>query len=166
MSEYPQRRATSTPGSAFFLFLLVLAALFGIVTAYAIRSNPLHSDRSAYGISKYAFIEQCKEQLHDADTLPLLLPGQSKTLGEALKEAGQLQPGEHAAVRLSASSQAIVSGVQEVQMGENTKQLGLSAPATILLVKNGEERPLVPINMRCLYNQQLRKAEVQLVAGQ
>ncbi|MFC6616473.1 hypothetical protein [Deinococcus radiophilus] len=42
---------------------LALAALAYLTLGLAIPNNPLYSDRSANGISKYQFLEACQEQI-------------------------------------------------------------------------------------------------------
>ena len=63
-----------------WLMILLSVLLLGFVTVFTARHNPLYSDRDAYGISKYKFIEACKERLHEPNELSLNLQGQAVPL--------------------------------------------------------------------------------------
>lgn len=162
MSESTVKRSSGNAGLPFLLFLLILALLLGVVTTYAIRYNPLYSDRDAYGISKYMFIEQCKEKLHDASTLDLSMQGQTLKLGEVLQQANQLRTGESIGVHTTAASRDIVGGVQ----GLDANMLGLATPVNIVAQKGTERRVLAPASMQCMYDKTKKATQVQLVIGQ
>lgn len=154
-------RASAQAGSSFLVFLLVLGLLLGIVTAYAIKYNPLYSDRETYGISKYAFIEQCKEKLLETDELDLSIQGQIMKLGKVLENSKQLRAGEHAGVYISGPSKDLVAGVQPLDAGK----LGLIAPVKIVAERAQEQRVLAPATMQCLHEKG-QGVTVQLGIGQ
>ena len=161
MSETNVKRATGNAGSSFFIFLLALALLLGVVTAYAIKYNPLYSNRDTYGISKYMFIEECKTKLHNASNLDLSMQGQSMKLGEVLQQANQIRAGESIRVYTSAPSRDIVNGVQ----GLDDNNLGLATPVNIVAQKGTEQRILAPASLQCMYDKTKKETQVQLLIG-
>ncbi len=46
-----------------WLAVILTVALLSFVTALAIRNNPLYSDAATNGLSKYKFIEFCKDKM-------------------------------------------------------------------------------------------------------
>lgn len=143
------RAASGQAGSSFFLFLLVMSALLAVVTAYAIRANPLYSDRDAYGISKYAFIEQCKERMHNASEVELPGPQGNIKLGEAVRQQpNMLQAGETLALRTAnVTSQEMIASVRPVESGK----LGLALPVQLVATKEGNDRTITPAVFQCSY---------------
>lgn len=141
-----------------WLMILLSVLLLGFVTVFTVRHNPLYSDRDAYGISKYKFIEACKERLHEPAELSLNLQGQSVPLGQALTQANQLRQGERAVVETTATPTQIVQGVQEAAPG----QLGLIVPVLIAAGNGEARRPLAQASMQCLYDRTTARANVTL----
>ena len=96
MSEHTKTTSHGGAGRALlWVALLLTLALLGFVTATAVRNNPIYSDREANGISKYRFIENCKELTHDTEELTVGAAGQSiplKTLIEQSAPLNDLNP--------------------------------------------------------------------------
>lgn len=136
--------------------------LLGVVTATAIRHNPLYSDFSGYGISKYMFIESCKEALHNPAELNLNLQGQQMKLTTIIEQSKQLKTGEHLIVKSTGASSVLVGGVQQV----DGDKLGLIAPVLIGADTGSTQRPIGQANMQCLYDKATKKTEVTLSVGQ
>lgn len=149
-----QNQSSAGRGKGRLLLWIVLAltvALLSFVTYTAARNNPLYSDRDAYGISKYKFIEECRERLHDPAELTLNAgPGQQIPLLDAVRQSGQVRTGESVVVETQAAPRDIVAGVQAIESG----QLGLIAP--VLIAVEGEDRqtrrPLGQASMQCTYD--------------
>lgn len=139
--------------------------LLGVVTAAAIRHNPLYSDREAYGISKYQFIETCKEHLDHPADLTLGVPGQKVKLADLtnqLKTTGSLKAGEHLNVRTNANSATLVNGVQHVDTGK----IGLIIPVLIEADSGDQQRVLGPANLQCVHDKAKNTTETTLSVGQ
>lgn len=149
-------------GNAFWVFLGILAILLGIVTASAIKHNPLYSDRDAYGISKYKFIQDCKEELQRPDDLTLNLQGQPTKLGDLLAQSKQLKPGEKVVVTPNATPSDLVNHTQKVDDGK----IGLAAPVLIGAQSSDGQRPLAQATMQCVHDRATGKTEVMLGVGQ
>lgn len=165
-------QSNDRPGNAFWWVSLLLALLFGFVTAKAIQHNPLYSDRDAYGISKYRFIEECKAELEQPNNLKLNLQGQEIPLQTLLMQSQQLRQGETVVVRTTATSAQLVSGVAPMpapNAAPNTtataNRLGLQVPVDIAVKSGSGERVLGPARMLCTYNPATHRAEVVLGAG-
>lgn len=86
MSKHTTSTSHGGAGRALLWVAIILTvALLGFVTATAVRANPIYSDRDANGISKYKFIEACKEIAEDTEELTVGAMGQAiplKTLVE------------------------------------------------------------------------------------
>lgn len=164
MSELTATRNTDRSGRPVVWVLTLLSLLLlGFVTYASIKHNPLYSDRDAYGISKYRFIETCKESLHDADNLTLSFQGQPVKLSELITSSGQLHQGEHVVVKSTGTSSQLVQGVQHVDTGK----IGLISPVTIAAASNdGSERVLGQASMQCLHDKATGKTDVSLSVGQ
>lgn len=152
MSNQNQSSARGSKGRLLLWVVLALTvALLSFVTYTAVRTNPLYSDRDTYGISKYKFIEECRDRLQDPAELQLSAgPGQEIPLLDAVRQSGQVRTGESVVVETQAEPRDIVSGVQAVGGG----QLGLIAPVVIAI--EGEDRqsrrPLGQATMQCSYD--------------
>ncbi len=126
MSELTATRNLDQSGRPLVWLLSLLSLLLlGFVTYAAIRHNPLYTDREAYGISHYKFIEQCKEALHEPGDLTVSLSGQPLKLTDLEK---QLPAGNHLTVKSSATSAELVSGVQD---DTQNKKLTLISPVVL-----------------------------------
>ena len=133
-----------------WIALALTVLLLGWVTATAVRANPFYSDRDAYGVSKYHFIEQCRERLHAPNDLPLMLgPGQTKSLLTAVKETGEMHDNE----TLQVVTDATPSQIDQAVRPNQNSQLQLQVPVMIEFKNTaGAVRPLVPVNMQCTYD--------------
>lgn len=170
MSNASSTGSSGGAGRGRLLLWVVLAltlVLLSLVTATAIRNNPIYSDREAYGISKYRFIEECRERLHTPGTLPLMTGmGQVTPLDEAVKGTGAKQASQDLQVETAAEPQDIDSGlVADPQQG-----LQLALPVMIQLRdrNTGVVTPLAPANLRCAYDktkQGEERLDVMLVPG-
>ena len=100
MNSYPSSNQHNKHGhgtvgrTLLWLAILLSVALLTFVTLLAIRSNPLYSNAEANGISKYKFIEFCKDEL-------------SGKLNEFAKQPGGT------AIAASYNARDIVSSVSE-----------------------------------------------------
>ncbi|TSA81391.1 hypothetical protein FNU79_15410 [Deinococcus detaillensis] len=100
MNSYPSSNQNNKGGRGttgkvlLWVALLLSVALLGFMTVWAVRSNPLYSNAEANGLSKYKFIEQCKDKLADQ-------------LGEFAKQPGGAPLGA------SYNARDIVSSVNE-----------------------------------------------------
>lgn len=163
MSELTAPRPQKQSGHPLVWVLGLLSLLALSYASYsAIRHNPLYSDRDAYGISKYRFIEECKEGLHDAKALSLNFQGQEVKLSELIASSGQLHQNETLVVSSVGDPQTVVSGVQPLEAGK----LGLVAPVMIAARSSDGERKLAPANMQCVHDKATGKTEVGLSLGQ
>lgn len=143
-----KRAATGQAGSSFFLFLLVMAALLGVVTAYAIKYNPLYSDRDAYGISKYALIERCKEALENPANVDVPGPQGTQKLSVLAQQPGFLQAGEHLVLQSATTSPELVASVNAV---DRTK-LGMLLPVHVVAENSsGAKRSIAPAALQCTF---------------
>lgn len=152
----------STGRTLLWIALALTVLLLGWVTATAARANPLYSDRGAYGVSKYHFIELCREELRAPNELPLMLgPGQTQTLLEAVKSTGEMHDNETLEVATNAAPAQIDQAVRPNQ----NNQLQLQLPVMIGFKNQaGAVRPLVPVNMQCTYDKtKVGKDRVQVM---
>lgn len=157
--------------------LALTVALLGFVTLTAVRHNPLYSDRDAYGISKYKFLNACKEELLHPEKLPVSLGGQGQTtgLGELLTQAQQLQRGERPGVQVLSTPAQTVSSVQSIPAeGNAPRRWGLSVPALLVAERAAtgtagtNTRPLAQATVQCLYDRsqpQEQRLQVGLSLG-
>lgn len=144
------------------ILILLGLLLLGVVTAAAIRNNPLYSDRDVYGISKYQFIETCKEHLDHPDELTLSIQGQQMKLVDLINQSKQLKAGEHLTVKTSANSTALVGGVQHVDAGK----IGLITPVLLEADSGNQQRILGQANLQCVHDKATNKTEATLSVGQ
>lgn len=174
MSESSVRRSSGSGNGTFFGFLLVLAVLFGIVTAYAVRNNPLNlGDRNAYGISHYAFIDECRRELNTSTPTTVILQGQSvasNPLNKLLQDAKLVQPGETVSVETTATSREIVKQVHPIpeNQEQGKKVVGLQWQTPVEVQANGSAgtRTLTPAVMQCQFDKAKGKAEVSMYISQ
>ncbi|ANE42818.1 hypothetical protein [Deinococcus puniceus] len=148
-------------GRAFlWVAILLSVALLSFVVAVAVRTNPLASDYTTNGISKYKFLEYCKEQLEEADTLSVSLQGQSVPLKTLIEQSSPLAAGESLHVSLAADSLEWVAAAQPNPEG------GWLAGAPVLIAihgKNASVRPVGSAGLQCLYSKKDKKTTVQIV---
>lgn len=130
--------------------ILVSAALLGFLTVWAVRNNPLYSNAEANGLSKYKFIEFCKDKMADQ-------------LGEFAKQSGGAQIGA------SYNARDIVSSVSEGVLPRSAANPNAAPPripgwsmfSTVKLSREGYAAQTVPFG--CQYE---KGKEVQLVNPQ
>ena len=152
--------------TALWIALALTVLLLGWVTATAVRANPIYSDRDAYGVSKYHFIELCREKLHAPNDLPLMLgPGQTQPLLTAVKGTGEMRGDDTLQVVSTATPAQTDQAVQTTGNGP----LQMTLPVLIQFRSTGgATRPLVPVNMQCSYDKSKpanERLQVMLVPG-
>ncbi|WP_034385521.1 hypothetical protein [Deinococcus sp. YIM 77859] len=128
--------------------ILLSLLLLGFVTALTVRANPYYSDPAANGISKFKFLEACKEGLHEAQQLT--------TLKTVLQQAGQLQPNQNLVAELAAEPAERVRSIQTVPGGGWT----LTTPADIRIA--GQSAPLGQLPVVCTHDKAQGRTDVQL----
>ncbi|WP_309572658.1 hypothetical protein [Deinococcus sp.] len=159
MSELTQTKSRSGVGrTLLWLALLLTMALLGFVTVTAVRNNPIYSDRDANGISKYRFIEQCKEAAADAETLTVNASGQAVPLKTLVTQSRPLATGERIGSSLDAPAAAVVAGTQSVNGGGWA--LG-GVPVTISVIGKTTST-LGQLPMQCSYDKKAAKTTAQL----
>ncbi|MBB5236306.1 hypothetical protein [Deinococcus budaensis] len=154
MSELTSSKRHGNLGRTLLWVAIVLSVLLlGVVTALTIRANPYYSDREANGISKFAFLENCKEELAGAEQL--------EVLRGVLQQGGQLQPGQTLLAEIAAEPADLVNNTQTVPGGGWT----LTAPADIRI--QGQNAVLGQLPMQCAHNkaQNSTVAQLQLPGG-
>lgn len=164
MSEHTQSTRSSGAGKPLmWLALLLGLALLGFVTASAVRNNPIYSDRAANGISKYRFIEECRELATDSEKLTVSLGGQSLTLKDLVNQGSPLKPGDRVTSTLEAEPKAIVKSTETVDGGG----WNLTAPVTVAVTSGGKTRTLGQLPMQCAHPRSGGKTTASLqVPGQ
>lgn len=133
-----------------WLALLLTVALLGFITYSAIRHNPIYSDRELNGISKYHFIESCKELAKDAEKLSVNAGVQAIGLKEFMQQVRPLAAGEKIQTSFEAESTAIVKATQVAPTGGGWVMAGL--PVTLSIVTAGKANPLGQLPMQCAYS--------------
>ncbi|MEF2280153.1 hypothetical protein V3W47_17815 [Deinococcus sp. YIM 134068] len=155
MSELTSPKRHGRLGRTLLWVAIALSvALLGFVTAVTIRANPYYSNAEANGISKYIFLEECKEQIHDAEEL--------EALKGVLQQTGQLRPNQNLTADIAAEPSELVANTQEAQGGGWT----LTAPANIRIV--GQTAVLGQLGMQCNHAKAQGRtvAQLQLPGGQ
>jgi hypothetical protein len=149
MSELTSPKRHGNLGRILLWLAIVLSVLLlGFVTALTVRANPYLSDREANGISKFRFLENCKEELAGAEQLT--------TLQGVLQQGGQLQPGKTLLAEIGAEPQELVANAQEVPGGGWT----LTAPANIRI--EGQTVVLGQLPMQCVHDKAQNRTTVQI----
>lgn len=160
MSELTSNKRHGGLGRALLWVAVVLTvALLGFVTAVAVRSNPIYSDRDANGVSKYRFIEECRELLEDTDELTVGAQGQSIPLRTLVEQSAPLGQGDELRAELEAEPAQIIRATETVEGGGWT----LTAPATISVHNGPRARTLGQLPMQCAHAKgQETQAQLQL----
>ncbi|WP_229777679.1 MULTISPECIES: hypothetical protein [Deinococcus] len=160
MSEHTKTTSHGGAGRALlWLAILLTLALLGFVTATAVRNNPIYSDREANGISKYKFIEACKELAHDTENLAVGAAGQSIPLKTLIEQSGApLKAGDSIHADLDAEPAQIIKATQTVEGGGWT----LTAPATVAVHSAGRENTLGQLPLQCAHDKATGKTTAQL----
>lgn len=149
MSELTSpKRHGSLGRTLLWVAILLSLLLLGFVTALAIRANPYYSDAETHGISKFRFLETCKEGLREAEQLT--------TLKNVLQQAGQLQPNQSLVAELAAEPAERVESIQTVPGGGWT----LTTPADIRIA--GQTAVLGQLPVLCSYDKAQGRTNVQL----
>jgi hypothetical protein len=149
MSELTSSRRHGGAGRTLLWVAIALSVLLlGFVTALSIRANPYASDYEANGISKFKFIEQCREQLAGAQQL--------EELKGVLQQTGQLRPNQALRADLAAEPSGIVAGTQAAPGGGWT----LTGPADIRI--EGQTAVLGQLGMQCVHDKAQGRTVAQL----
>lgn len=149
MSELTSSRRHGGAGRTLLWVAIALSVLLlGFVTALSIRANPYYSDAEANGVSKYVFIEECREQLAEAREL--------EGLKGVLQQAGQLRQGQTLRAELAAEPGEIVAGTQAAPNGGWT----LTGPADIRI--EGQTAVLGQLGMQCVHDKAQGRTVAQL----
>ncbi|WP_034419259.1 hypothetical protein [Deinococcus frigens] len=148
MSELTSNKRHGGLGRALLWVAIVLTvALLGFVTAVAVRSNPIYSDREANGVSKYKFIEQCRELLEDTEKLTVNAQGQAVPLQTLVEQSAPLAKGDELHAELEAEPAQIIRATETIEGGGWT----LTAPATISVRNGSRTRALGQLPMQCVH---------------
>ncbi|MDB5045642.1 MAG: hypothetical protein JWQ08_1692 [Deinococcus sp.] len=140
--------------------ILLSVALLSLVVAVAVRTNPLASDSTTNGISKYKFLEECKEQLEEADSLNVSLQGQNVPLKTLIEQSSPLAAGEELHVEVASESREWVAAAQT-----NPEGGWLAASPVLISIhgKNASVRPVGSAGLQCLYSKKDKKTTAQIV---
>lgn len=149
MSELTSPKRHGNVGrTLLWVAILLSVLLLGFVTALSIRSNPYYSDARANGISKFEFLEECREGIREAEQLT--------ALRGVLQQGGQLQPGQNLHAEIAATPSELVRNVQTVPGGGWT----LTGPADISI--RGQTAVLGQLGAQCAYDKAQRRTVAQL----
>ncbi|WP_291432301.1 hypothetical protein [Deinococcus sp.] len=159
MSEHTKTTSHGGAGRALlWVVLLLTLALLGFVTATAVRHNPIYSDREANGISRYRFIENCKELAHDTEELTVGAAGQSIPLKTLIEQSAPLKSGDTIHADLDAEPAQIIKATQTTEGGGWT----FTVPATVA-VHNGERINILgQLPLQCAHDKKTGKTTAQL----
>ncbi|GAA5514557.1 hypothetical protein Dcar01_03313 [Deinococcus carri] len=155
MSELTSPRRHGNLGrTLLWVAILLSLLLLGFVTALTVRHNPYYSDRNANGISKFRFLEECKEGLHRSPELD--------QLRGVLQQGGQLQQGQNLHAELAPAPRDLVNSIQTIPGGG----WALTAPANISV--QGQTAVLGQLGAQCAYDKAQGRtvAQLQLPGGQ
>ncbi|ALW87938.1 hypothetical protein AUC44_02675 [Deinococcus actinosclerus] len=159
MSKHTTSTSHGGAGRALlWVAILLTVALLGFVTATAVRNNPINSDRVANGVSKYHFIEECKELAHDSEQLTVGAMGQTIPLKTLVEQSSPLKAGDEIHASLEATSAEIVRATQTVEGGGWT----LTAPATIAVHNGANVKTLGQLPMACTHDKKTGKTTATL----
>lgn len=142
-----------------WLAILLSVLLLGFVTALTIRANPYVSDVKGNGISKFHFIEECREQLEDAGKLSMNMGGQSLTLEQALAQSRPLKPGERIQAELEAEPAEVVRAAQSAPTGG----WGLTLPVVLSVEGQQGSTPLGQLGLQCAHDKATGKTVASIL---
>lgn len=158
MNSYPasnqhNKHGHGTTGKVLlWVAILLSVALLGFMTVWAVRNNPLYSNAEANGLSKYKFIEQCKDKLADQ-------------LNVFAKQPGGAQIGASYNARDIVSS--VSEGIQQPPAANATalppRVPGWSMVSQVKLSREGFASQTVPFG--CQYEKG-KEVQLQLQQGQ
>ncbi|WP_343757239.1 hypothetical protein [Deinococcus depolymerans] len=160
MSEQTKTTGHGSAGRALlWVAILLSVTLLGFVTATAVRNNPIYSDREANGVSKYRFIETCKELAADTEALTVGAAGQSIPLKTLIEQSAPLKAGDTIHADLDAEPAQIIKATQPVDGGGWT----LTAPATVAVhSRAGGVNTLGQLPLQCAHDKKTGKTTAQL----
>ncbi|UBV42895.1 hypothetical protein LAJ19_01300 [Deinococcus taeanensis] len=159
MSEHTKSTSHGGAGRALlWVAILLTLALLSFVTATAVRHNPIYSDRDANGISKYRFIEECKEIAEDSEALTVGAMGQTIPLKTLVEQSSPLKTGDELRATLDAEPREIIKATQTVEGGGWT----LTAPAAISIHNGARVSTLGQLPMACTHDKKTGKTTATL----
>lgn len=133
-----------------WLSILIGFGLLSFVTATAVQNNPFVSSS---GISKWKFIEKCKEATHHPEKISVV---NGKTLKEVT--AKQMQKGDRLYVYLLATPQETVKGARAVDPGK----WAWTSPMEVGFMRNGVKNTLGGGSAMCVYEHKEKKLSMIL----
>lgn len=133
-----------------WLSILIGFGLLSFVTATAIQNNPFVASS---GISKWKFIEKCKEATHHPEKL---IVANGKTLKEVT--AKQMKKGDQLYVHLLATPQETVKGARAVDPGK----WAWTSPMEVGVVRGGAKETFGSGNAMCIYEHKEKKLSMIL----
>lgn len=133
-----------------WLSILIGCGLLSFVTATAVQNNPIVASS---GISKWKFIEKCKEATHHPEKLTVM---NGKTLKEVT--AKEIQKGDHLYVHLLATPQETVKGARAVDPGK----WAWTSPMEVGFVRDGAKNVLGSGSAMCVYEHKKEKLSMIL----
>ncbi|MBZ9715167.1 hypothetical protein [Deinococcus multiflagellatus] len=159
MSELTSTNRHGGAGRALLWVAIALTvALLGFVTIFVSQRNPIYSDREAGGISKFKFIEACKEVLEDTEALTVSAQGQTIPLKTLVQQGSPLKPGDKLHADLNAESPEIVRAAQLAEEGGWTMTL----PVNIAVHSGERVTTLGQLPMQCRHDKRTGKTTAQL----
>lgn len=159
MSKHTTSTSHGGAGRALlWVAILLTVALLGFVTATAVRANPIYSDRDANGISKYKFIEACKEIAEDTEELTVGAMGQAIPLKTLVEQSSPLKAGDELHAGIEAEPAEIIKATQTVEGGGWT----LTAPVTIAVHSGERVNTLGQLPMACSHDKKTGKTTATL----
>lgn len=149
MSELTSSKRHGNLGrTLLWVAILLSVLLLGFVTALSIRANPYYSDAETNGISKFIFLEECRDGIREAEQLT--------ALRGVLQQGGQLQQGQNLHAEIASEPSELVRNVQSAPGGGWT----LTAPANISI--QGQTAVLGQLGAQCAYDKARRRTNAQL----
>ncbi len=159
MSEHTSTNRHGGAGRALLWVAIALTvALLGFVTIFVSQRNPIYSDRDAGGISKFKFIEACKEVLEDTEELTVGAGGQSLPLKTLVEQGSPLKPGDKIHAELEAEPTEIVRAAQLAEGGG----WAMTLPTTIAIHSGERVTTLGQLPMQCSHDKKTGKTTAQL----
>lgn len=149
MSELTSSKRHGNVGrTLLWVAILLSVLLLGFVTALSIRANPYYSDVGANGISKFEFLEKCRDGIREAEQLT--------ALRGVLQQGGQLQQGQNLHAELASEPRELVRNAQTAPGGGWT----LTGLANISI--QGQTAVLGQLPAQCVYDKAQRRTAAQL----
>ncbi len=164
MSHHPHNTSkngsSSTERAFLWLAILLGLALLSFVTIVAIRNNPIYSNRNTNGISKYQFIEECKDRASDAGALTIAGMGTEVTLKQLVEQTAKPGPKDTIKAELPATT-------GPVEVSANTEELPdggwkLALPVLVSVTSGKQTNILGQLPLQCAYTKKDHKLVAQL----